>query len=130
MELSKEINFAENYIFLIQTRFGNDYEFSIEKSCSLMNKFLPTGAIQSLLENVVKHNKSNGKSPIKTTIAINEGWLIVTNSKSEIKSTQESFGTGLENLTARYKLLSDEKIQVHNMDTKFEIFIPIIKLTS
>jgi len=31
-------------------------------------------------------------------------------------------------LRARYKLLSNEKIQVHNMDKKFEVFIPIIKL--
>ncbi|MFK8059886.1 MAG: sensor histidine kinase [Polaribacter sp.] len=128
MELANEIEFAKNYIFLIQTRFGNDYEFTIEENISLTDKFVPTGAIQSLLENVVKHNKSNGKTPIKTTIKINEGWLIITNSKSEIVSKQESLGTGLENLKARYKLLSDEKIQVHNMDTKFEVFIPIVTL--
>jgi len=32
MELSREVNFANNYIFLIQTRFGDDYEFTIEKT--------------------------------------------------------------------------------------------------
>lgn len=37
---------------------------------------------------------------------------------------------GLANLKASYKLLSDEKIQVHNMDTKFEVFIPIITLSA
>ena len=31
MELSEEIELAENYIFLIKTRFGNDYRFNIEK---------------------------------------------------------------------------------------------------
>lgn len=30
MELSKEIQFAENYIFLIETRFGNDYKFILK----------------------------------------------------------------------------------------------------
>ena len=130
MELSKEINFAENYIFLIRTRFGNDYEFIIKENSSLNDKFLPTGTIQSLLENVVKHNKYNGKSSIKTTIAINKGWLIVTNFKSEITSNNESLGTGLENLKARYQLLSDKQIQINNMDKKFEIFIPIIELTT
>lgn len=128
MELSAEIEFAKNYIFLIKTRFGNDYEFTIEENISLVDKFIPTGAIQSLLENVVKHNKSNGKTPIKTSIAINNGWLIITNSKSHIKIKEESFGTGLENLKARYKLLSDEKIQIHNMENKFEVFMPIIEL--
>ena len=129
MELSTEINFTENYIFLIKTRFGNDYKFTIEKNTSINNKFIPTGAIQTLIENVVKHNKAQNDNPIKTKIQINEGWLIVTNSKSKIISKEESFGTGLKNLKARYKLLSDEKIQVHNMDTKFEVFIPIINLS-
>jgi two-component system LytT family sensor kinase len=130
MELANEIELAKNYIFLIQTRFGNDYEFNIEKNISLTDKFIPTGALQSLLENVVKHNKSDGTKSIKTTIQIKEGWLIITNTKSKIIGKQESFGTGLKNLKMRYQLLSDEKIQVHNMDVKFEIFIPIIELSS
>lgn len=129
IELANEIEFAKNYIFLIQTRFGKDYEFTIEENISLTDKFVPTGAIQSLLENVVKHNKSDGKTPIETSIIINDGWLIITNSKSDVKTNQESFGTGLENLKARYKLLSDEKIQVHNMDLKFEVFVPVITLS-
>jgi hypothetical protein len=59
---------------------------------------------------VVKHNKSDGTKSIKTTIQINEGWLIITNTKSRIIAKQESFGTGLKNLKTRYQLLSDEKI--------------------
>jgi two-component system LytT family sensor kinase len=129
MELSKELQFAENYIFLINTRFSSDYEFTIMKNINIANKFIPTGAIQALLENVVKHNKSEDKAPIKTTITINDAWLILTNTKSNPASNQESFGTGLENLKARYKLLSDQQIQIHNMDKKFEVFIPVITLS-
>lgn len=130
MELSNEIEFAKNYIFLIKTRFESDYEFTIEQNISLVDKFIPTGAIQSLLENVVKHNKSDGKKPIETTILINDGWLIITNSKSSVKIKEESFSTGLKNLKARYTLLSDEQVQIHNMDKKFEVFIPIIELSN
>lgn len=130
MELSEEINFANNYIFLIQTRFGSDYEFTIEENISLINKFVPTGAIQALLENVVKHNKSDGITPIKSTIQIKKGWLIITNSKSKIIVSKDSLGTGLANLKARYQLLSDEKVQVVNTETKFEVFIPIIELSN
>jgi sensor histidine kinase YesM len=128
MELTNEIELAKNYIFLIQTRFGNDYEFNIEKSISLADKFIPTGAIQALLENVVKHNKVQNNQPIKTTISINDGWLIITNSKSNITPKQESFGTGLENLKARYQFLSDEKVQTNSTEKKFEILIPILGL--
>ena len=127
MELSKEINFTENYIFLIKTRFESDYEFIIEKNTSISDKFIPTGAIQTLLENVVKHNKIEKNNPIKTKIQINDGWLIVTNSKSKIVSKEESFGTGLANLKSRYKLLTDKTIKI-SKDSKFQISLPLLKL--
>ena len=129
MELSKEIELGENYMFLIKTRFGKDYEFTIEENISLSDKFIPTGAIQALLENVVKHNKSDGNTPIKTTIVVNNSWLIITNSKSGLKTNSTSFGTGLENLKARYQLLSDKKTQINSTNTQFEVFIPIITLS-
>lgn len=127
MELSKELKFAENYIFLIETRFGNDYKFNIEKKVTISNKFIPTGALQTLLENVVKHNKAN-KEPIETNITITEGWLTVKNTKTNTPN-KESLGTGLENLQTRYELLSDKKIAVGNSTNKFIISIPIIKLS-
>ncbi|MEW7288928.1 sensor histidine kinase [Aquimarina sp. 2304DJ70-9] len=128
MELSEEIALAENYIFLIQTRFDKDYNFQIQKNVSCADKFIPTGAIQALLENVVKHNKTKQQNNIKATIIINEDWLTIINTKSKIQSIRESFGTGLENLKARYKLLSDQEVQIINTESEFRVSIPIIKL--
>ncbi|CAM1346049.1 sensor histidine kinase [Tenacibaculum crassostreae] len=127
MELSKEIQFAENYIFLIETRFGNDYKFNIKKEGDISDKFIPTGALQALLENVVKHNKTNNNT-ITTTITITNDWLTVNNTKSNTKNT-ESLGTGLDNLKTRYQLLSDKKININNSNHSFSVTIPIIKLS-
>ena len=127
MELSKEIQFAENYIFLIETRFGNDYKFTIEKEGTINNKFIPTGALQALLENVVKHNKADNGS-ITTSITITNEWLTVNNTKTNIQNT-ESLGTGLDNLKTRYQLLSDRKINVSENNHSFSVTIPIIKLS-
>jgi LytS/YehU family sensor histidine kinase len=130
MELSKEIEFAKNYIFLIQTKFGEDYEIDLEKNTALQDQFIPTGALQALLENVVKHNKATGNNTIKTSIQFNEGWIVISNSKSNQETNNESFGTGLENVKARYNLLSNEKIQIYNTETKFDVHIPIITLSA
>ncbi|TVZ56666.1 histidine kinase [Lutibacter sp. Hel_I_33_5] len=127
MELSKELQFAENYIFLIETRFGNDYEFTIEKNVNTKDKFIPTGALQALLENVVKHNKANN-TPIKTRITIKNDWLTVNNSKTT-NPTKDSLGTGLQNLQTRYQLLSDKKVEIKNANNTFVVSIPIIKLS-
>ncbi|MGC1204122.1 MAG: histidine kinase [Flavobacteriaceae bacterium] len=128
MELSKEVDFAEHYIFLIKTRFTYDYDFSIINNNSINDTFIPTGALQTLLENVVKHNKVLDKSIIKTTVLIEDDWITVTNNKSNSGTNSESLGTGLENLKARYELLIDKEIQVIDTNTAYKISIPIIKL--
>ncbi|CAL2060189.1 sensor histidine kinase [Tenacibaculum sp. 190524A05c] len=127
MELVEELQLAENYIFLIQTRFGNDYVFEIEKNESIDDKYIPTGALQTLLENVVKHNKPDTSS-IKTKIVIEKNRLKIINSKSTLKSKKESFGTGLQNLKTRYQLLSDQEISIINTEDEFKVSIPIINL--
>jgi len=129
MELSKEVDFAENYVFLIETRFANDYRFNIVNNTSLNDKFIPTGALQTLLENVVKHNKMIDGNTIETTILIEEDWITVTNTNTSTESNPESLGTGLINLKQRYQLLSDKQIQISDTAKSYKIIIPIIKLS-
>ncbi len=128
MELSKEIELAENYMFLIKTRFENDYDFQIDIKTNIEDKFVPTGAIQTLLENVVKHNKPQNGNAIKTDIIVEDNVLKVINTKSNINPKNESFGTGLDNLKTRYQLLSDKEVIIINTDKEYNISIPIIKL--
>ncbi|WP_430412780.1 sensor histidine kinase [Kordia sp.] len=130
MELTAEMNFAENYMFLLKTRFGDDYEFEISKNSSLENKFVPTGAIQTLLENIAKHNRAQHGKAIKASIHIDGDWLTVSNTKSNMKPTQESLGTGLKNLEYRYRLLSDRKPIISDTLDGFTVKIPIIKLSN
>ncbi|CAM1365093.1 sensor histidine kinase [Tenacibaculum xiamenense] len=130
MELSEELNFAENYIFLIKTRFENDYVFNVNsEGTDTTDSFLPTGAIQTLLENVVKHNKPN-KTPIYATIKIDDKVLSIVNTKSDLKPGHISFGTGLDNLKIRYSHLSNKEILIINTEKEFKVTVPLIKLTN
>ncbi|MFK7750323.1 MAG: sensor histidine kinase [Kordia sp.] len=129
MELNEEMNLAENYMFLIKTRFGNDYEFKVIKNVSLEEKFVPTGAIQTLLENVAKHNRAQHGKVIKAEVIIDEDWLTISNTKSMIKTNNDSLGTGLKNLEYRYQLLSDQKPEITDTLNHFSVKIPIIKLS-
>lgn len=129
MELDKEMKLAEDYIFLIKTRFGDDYDFTITKKTSLYDKFVPTGAIQTILENIAKHNRVQYNKKIRATITIEDDWLTLSNTKNGIKSNQESLGTGLKNLRYRYTLLSDQKPKINDTFDTYTIAIPIIKLS-
>lgn len=129
MELAEEMKFAENYIFLTQTRFGDDYLFEIIKNSSFQNKFIPTGALQTLLENIVKHNRVDFDKKIITTITITDDWLIVENTKSKNDQQQESFGIGIDNMKRRYAILSKQNVKITSDTLKFKIAIPILEIS-
>ncbi|MXV37420.1 histidine kinase [Flavobacteriaceae bacterium Ap0902] len=124
MELSAELQFAKNYIQLIHTSFGRDYQFNINIDTSLENKIIPTGSLQSLIENIIKHNKALENQTIISHIDIHDEFIRVSNELSKIKV--ESSKTGLKSLQERYQLLFDKKIEVIQNTKFFIVKIPII----
>lgn len=126
--LEEELEFAKNYIYLIEERFGDAYQFKIKiDHTNPSDLWLPPGALQTLLENIVKHNQASSADPIETTILISENEISVENTRREKKGIVDSTGTGLQNLRARYKLLTDKELQIHSGE-QFRVDLPNIKL--
>ena len=117
----------KHYFYLIRTRFGDAYQFNIDESNLDKDKFIPTGALQILIENVVKHNKTINENPIVTTIKIENETITVIN-KTNIKTEIKSFGTGLKNLKERYRLLFDKTITIDDNQKEFKVTIPVVTL--
>ncbi len=127
VELEEEIAFAQNYIYLIQSRFGNAFQF--ELNIAGIHKeptFIPPGALQTLLENIVKHNQPRLNQPIKSSISLKEHTIEVSNNLSIKTENVDSTGTGLANLKARYKLLVDKEISI-TTNGYFIVALPLIK---
>ncbi len=128
--LKEELSMIRNYFYLIETRFGDIYTFTIDGENDTEDKYLPVGALQVLIENVVKHNRILNGNPIKTTLTIDDQQIVVINNKGEIAQKRESFGTGLNNLKERYALLFDKEINISNHELQFKVCIPLIELVS
>lgn len=124
--LEDELTFARNYIFLLEQRFGNAYTFDISVNCELDNSLIPPGALQTLLENVVKHNQGDISQPVHTLIQIENKDINVVNNINLKARKKDSFGTGLTNLMKRYKFLTDEKIKIKS-DNRFSVSLPNLK---
>lgn len=125
--LDDEIEFAKNYMYLIESRFGDAYLFEIKNEITNTDDFLiPPGALQTLLENIVKHNHGNSQSPIKTNINITEDSIIVSNNINAKNKFVESTGIGLTNLKARYNLLTDTVIEIQSNEN-FIVKLPTLK---
>lgn len=128
IELQREIDFAKHYIYLIQVRFDKNYLFEIidnrkEKKVSM----LPTGAIQTAFENIVKHNHAGKTIPIKTTITIEDSQVIIRNNIRSKEKPLKSFGIGLSNLQSRYEILSNEKVEV-GINDFYTIKLPLLNV--
>ncbi|MTI29939.1 histidine kinase, partial [Xanthovirga aplysinae] len=129
--LEEEIALVKNYIFLIETRFENSYLFSFKLTEVPKNKFLPTGALLTVIENVVKHNIAYEGKSIETEVKLVNNNLCISNTKSSIhKINGEALGTGLENLKKRYQLLSDKNFQLMETETHFSVHLPLLIVVS
>ncbi|GGG12597.1 hypothetical protein GCM10011344_11620 [Dokdonia pacifica] len=126
VSLEKEIEMIRHYFYLIETRFGNTYKFNISERVDMDNKYLPTGALQILVENVVKHNKTTNENPIVTNIDVKKEDITITNTKTDTVNSDISFGTGLQNLKERYLLIFDKTIDIKENEEEFKVTIPII----
>lgn len=128
VSLNEELAMIKNYFYLIETRFGEIYTFDINGQKPKTDKYLPVGALQVLIENVVKHNGVVARKSIQTTITIEEELIIITNNKDKVCDNRESFGMGLTNLKERYALLFDKEITILDSESRFQVCIPLIEL--
>jgi len=127
--LSEELSFIEDYIFLLKKRFGKAYDFQIQKESVDTNRVLIIpAAIQTLIENAVKHNQGAMENPLKIHILIGKKTVMVTNEiRPKFAKQVPSTGTGLDNLSTRYQLLTQIAVKINQDNGQFLVILPLIK---
>lgn len=125
--LAEEISFAQNYMYLIECRYGSAFQFEIDNRLPNYNNVLiPPGALQTLLENVVKHNQASEAHPIKSKIIIDDECITIDNNQNLKRQQIDSTGIGLSNLQHRFELLTNHKISIES-NGSFVVKLPLIK---
>jgi LytS/YehU family sensor histidine kinase len=127
VELSEEINFAKSYLYLQKIRFDNAIQMEINIDASKLNHFVPPLAVQTLLENVFKHNKISVENPLIIKIYNQNNLLFVVNNLQLKMRASESIGIGLSNLIKRYELLSEKLPKFLITEKEYIAKIPLIK---
>jgi LytS/YehU family sensor histidine kinase len=129
--LSEELEVAESYMHLVKIRFGSSIKVETNVDYAYKNFRLPSLAIQTLLENAIKHNEISKKNPF--TIRIETGSnqvLSITNTVQEKVTKEYSSGLGLSNLSKQYKYLGGKDITILNRNNEFRVELPLLKPTS
>jgi sensor histidine kinase YesM len=123
--LKGEIQFAENYNYLLKKRFGKNFNYSIEVTD--LDYVLPPISLHLLLENIVKHNRIDNEHPMSFTIKQNEAYLSVENTIS-IKSNVDSTKKGLRILAEQYKFITKTPIVIKQENNLFLVKLPLLKI--
>ena len=130
VSLKDELEFAENYLYLLKQRFGEAYNFDWRVTQDKINgQMIVPAALQSLIENVVKHNGGSRRKPLQVRIELEKDFLIVENqicAKSLMRPATS--GTGLQNLAARYAFLTERPVDIQDDKNVFSVRLPLLEL--
>jgi len=124
--LREEIAFLESYVFLLKRRFGEKLSFSQELPEKLLSSKIPPMSLQLLVENAIQHNVITKETPLHIRIFAEKQMVCVENNLQEKESGVDSFGIGLQNLSNRYRLLSQKDIIITKDKHKFGVKLPLL----
>jgi len=127
VSLTEELQFTYNYIEMQHIRFAGSFFCKINIPEEEKHKYLiPIYALQTLVENAVKHNAFTEEDQLNINIAVEDGKLVVSNNKIP-KPNVIKGGLGLQNLNKRYVLFCGEEIKVNETANRFEVTIKLIQ---
>ncbi|MEL7220480.1 MAG: histidine kinase [Bacteroidota bacterium] len=126
VSLAEELKFTEDYLYLQKIRLEESMVIEEDFNADTMSKQLPPFSLQLLLENALKHNMASLQSPLKIRISSNGNQLSVSNNLQPRQRPADSTQIGLQNLTARYKLLSDQVPHFEQTADHYKAIIPLL----
>jgi len=126
--LADELAFVRGYHRLLALRFGAAVQLDIDASLSgdRVRGLVPPLALQTLLENAVKHNQTDQAQPLIVRMQRGADTLHVSNDVRQRSSALPSSGLGLRNLDERCRLLSGRALDVRRGETRFEVRLPLL----
>ncbi len=124
--LNEELDFIRDYIFLHKSRMGEALIVDINIDEAGLEQHIPPLSLQMLIENAIKHNKASEKSPLKIAISTTRQDSIRICNNRQPKTNIHSTGTGLENVSKRYKIISAKDIIRDVTNENYCIELPLL----
>lgn len=127
VSLREEQEFVRDYLFLLDTRFGESFNFRNTIPEEKLEAGIVPVTFQILIENAIKHNTLSDKKPLKIEVFIEDGYLVMSNTVQRKNMVQGSNGFGLENLKNLYAYLSDKELSWKEENGVFRIQVPLVE---
>jgi LytS/YehU family sensor histidine kinase len=125
--LKDELDVMKAYAFLLQTRFGDNLDITVNVPEEKLSKRIVPLSLQILMENAIKHNIVSAEKPLKIDVFAENGKLVVSNNLQKKNQLNESTGIGLNNIRNRCRLLCNGEVEVIENGSSFTVSIPLIE---
>lgn len=131
--LADELAFVRRYHRLLALRFGTAVRLEVDASAiaaaaDAANRIAPL-ALQTLVENAVKHNEASAAQPLTVELHIEAGVdgerAVVANARRPRRSALPSSGLGLANLDERCRLLTGRGLERTDDGARFAVAVPL-----
>lgn len=124
--LGEEIQFAETYLHLQKTRFGEGLVVVNEVEPDYYQKRIAPVTLQKLIENAIKHNVIDVDTPLQIRFYVAGNYLVTENNLQRKSYVETSNKKGLESLHRLYSYISRQPIIVEDNTHFFIIKIPLL----
>lgn len=127
--LQTELKFIASYMHLLEKRFGHSLQVQLHINDDHLQKLLPPLSLQVLIENAFSQNRMTKTEPLVISIASGEqsGLLVRNNRQPKMISDAMDIESGLDNLVAKYRVLSEDAVVIKDSDNCRIVFLPLLQ---
>ncbi len=124
--IQTEIDFISHYISILKIKYNESIEIAVDVSTASKEKGIAMVSLQMLIDNAVKHNIVNSKSPLHITIKDEDGYISIRNNKQLRKQIETSTKQGLKHLQQLYAFLTKQRVIINDTGNFFEVKLPLL----
>lgn len=124
VDLASELKFLESYVYLQKIRFDTKLDVQIDVIPGNY-KVIPL-SVQMLVENAIKHNEISDKKPLTINIFTTDNEYLTVDNQLQKKSGSEGNGSGIKNISDRYKFFTNKSVTIGISLESFRVTIPLL----
>lgn len=124
--VEEELKFTNDYIDLQKVRFESSVIFDVHIPRGIYKMHIPAYALQTLVENAIKHNAFTEKRPLHIQINCINGDAIIVNNNKMLAKAIDTTGTGLKNLNQRYQIIANKEIEITDKKDEFSVKVYLL----
>lgn len=126
VSLHTELDFIQNYVFLLRTRFEKALTIEFDIDATTRDKAIVPVTLQILIENALKHNVVDKDRPLNIQVRSVDDYLEVSNNLQVRKLVETSNKQGLENLKSLYRFLTTSPVLIEQTESRFAVKVPLV----